>query len=55
MDLTEASIAELKGAVESVLRMDWTEYAMGDPDEMTFEAQGLRNNLLALYRYESAQ
>ena len=55
MDLTEASIAKLKGAVESVLRMDWTEYAMGDPDEMTFEAQGLRNNLLALYRYESAQ
>lgn len=55
MDLTEESIAELKGAVESVLRMDWTEYAMGDPDEMTFEAQGLRNNLLALYRYESAQ
>jgi len=52
MDITDASIVDLKDAIESVLRMDWEDYAMGNPDEMTQGAKELRNRLLALYRYE---
>ncbi len=55
MDLTEASIAELKDAVESVLRIDWKTYAMGDSNEMTWEAQGLKNRLLSLYSHDPAK
>ena len=55
MELTDVSIADLKGAIEAVLRMDWRDYAMGNPDTMTQGAQGLRNRLLALYSYESAE
>ena len=55
MDITDASIADLKYAIESVLRMDWEDYAMGNPDEMTQGAKELRNRLLALYIYEVAK
>lgn len=55
MELTEISIEELQDAIESVLRIHWRTYAMGNSNEMTLEAQGLKNRLLSLYSHDPAK
>ena len=50
MPLSEASLEELKDAFDSVLRIMWRRYAMGDPQKMTRGALEFREQLIATYR-----
>ena len=50
MVLSESTLAELKDVVDSVLRILWRRYVMGDPERMTLGAVELTNRLKATYR-----
>ena len=54
MTLTFSLTEDLRDGIESMLRMKWNRYAMGNPGKMTLRAQKLREHLLAMYRYEFA-
>lgn len=50
MSIAEPSLDELKHAIDSVLRMMWKRYVMGDPEHMTPRALDLRDRLTRTYR-----
>ena len=50
MSLSEESLEELKDAFDSVLRVMWRRYAMGDPKKMTQGALTFREQLVTTYR-----
>lgn len=49
MTLSEPSLEELKEAYDSVLRVVWRKYAMGDPQDMTPAASAFRKQLASTY------
>lgn len=50
MSLSEPSLHELKEAFDSVLRIVWRKYALGDPQNMTQNAAAFRDRLISTYR-----
>lgn len=50
MPLSEESLEALKDAFDSVLRVMWRQYAMGDPQKMTQGALTFREQLITTYR-----
>ncbi len=50
MSLSEESLEELKDAFDSILRITWEQYVMGDPQKMTQGALELRKLLIETYR-----
>lgn len=50
MSLSEESLEELKDAFDSVLRVMWRRYAIGDPKKMTQGALTFREQLITTYR-----